>query len=149
MDGTGLVDMRTVAGPERPASFEGLYQAQYGRMLRLAYVLTDDHAVAEELVQDAFVGVYRKWADVGEPVAYLRRAVVNACRSHHRRRFLERRHPPQPERPVPRTSPTASGPSCAGCRRAAGPRCCCASTRTCRSRRSPRRWGAGSRPRSR
>jgi RNA polymerase sigma-70 factor (sigma-E family) len=110
MDGTGLVDMRTVAGPERPASFEGLYQAQYGRMLRLAYVLTDDHAVAEELVQDAFVGVYRKWADVEEPVAYLRRAVVNACRSHHRRRFLERRHPPQPEQPVPAHEPDSLWP---------------------------------------
>jgi len=104
------VDTRTVAGPERPPSFEGLYQAQYTRMLRLAYVLTDDHAVAEELVQDAFVGVYRRWADVEEPAAYLRRAVVNACRSHHRRRFLERRHPPQPEQPVPAHEPDTLWP---------------------------------------
>jgi RNA polymerase sigma factor (sigma-70 family) len=53
--------------------------------------------VAEELVQDAFVRVHRKWDQIEVPRAYLRTAVMNACRSHHRRRLLEKArigHPP-------------------------------------------------------
>ncbi|MBA2318370.1 MAG: SigE family RNA polymerase sigma factor [Euzebyales bacterium] len=65
--------------------------------------MTSDNAVAEELVQDAFVRVYRKFDRVENPAAYLRRAVTNACRSHHRRRFLEKGH--EPERPLPAGPP--------------------------------------------
>ena len=75
--------------------FADLYRERYAAMVRLAYLLTSDRAVAEELVQDAFVRVWRKGSGVQDPPAYLRRAVVNACTSHHRRGFLERRHPPQ------------------------------------------------------
>ena len=49
---------------------------------------------AEELVQDAFVRVLRRWSGLREPEAYLQRAVVNATRSHLRRRMVERRHVP-------------------------------------------------------
>jgi len=85
---------------QAPAGFASLYREQYGPMVRLAYLLTDSNAIAEELVQDAFVRVYQRWAHVDNAPAYLRRAVVNACRSHHRRRFLERRNPAEPPPPV-------------------------------------------------
>lgn len=85
-----------------PAGFAALYRDRYAAMVRLAYLLVGDEGVAEELAQDAFVRVYRRWATVQDPPAYLRRAVVNACRSHHRRRFTERRHPP--------AAPEAVGP---------------------------------------
>ena len=53
-----------------------------------------------EIVQDAFVQLYRNWSSVGYPVTYLRIAVVNGCRSHGRRRALERRHPPAGHEPI-------------------------------------------------
>ena len=60
-------------------------------MVRLAFLLTGSPDVAQDVVQDAFVSVHRAWSRVRDPRAYLRRAVVNACTSHHRRAFRERR----------------------------------------------------------
>ena len=77
-----------------------LYRDRYEPMVRLAYLLTGDRSVAEELVQDAFVNVHRSWGRVDNPPAYLRAAVVNACRSWGRRRVLELRRQPAPAEPV-------------------------------------------------
>jgi RNA polymerase sigma factor (sigma-70 family) len=65
-------------------------------MARLAYVLTGDAGRADEIVQDAFLKMHRRWDRIDNPVAYLRTAVVNGCRSHHRRVAIERRRPPEP-----------------------------------------------------
>lgn len=93
----GLVQVR--AGSDHAsAEFAQFYRDQYRPMVKLAYLLTSDAAVAEELVQDAFVRVHLHWVGVREPTAYLRRTVLNVCRSYHRRRFVERRHLPDPER---------------------------------------------------
>jgi RNA polymerase sigma-70 factor (sigma-E family) len=81
-----------VDGPD--AAFERLYADAYRPMVRLALLLTGSPAHVEELVQDAFVRVYRQWARVESPRAYLRQAVVNACWSHRRRRGRELRHGP-------------------------------------------------------
>lgn len=78
-----------VAGPWS-GSLEELYRERHQPMVRLAYLLTGDRAVAEELVQDAFIAVHRSWDRVTQPSAYLRVAVVNACRSWGRRQVLER-----------------------------------------------------------
>ena len=43
-----------------------------------------------QLVQDAFVAVHRTWDKVRDPLPYLRRTVVNRCRSWGRRQTLER-----------------------------------------------------------
>ena len=59
-------------------------------MVRLAVALTGSEAGAEDLVQDAFVRVHAHWERVETPTAYLRRAVVNACRSAARRAARER-----------------------------------------------------------
>jgi RNA polymerase sigma-70 factor (sigma-E family) len=72
-------------------SFADLYRDTYADMVRLAVLLTGSVDVAQDVVQDAFVSVHRAWPRVREPRAYLRRAVVNACTSHHRRVFRERR----------------------------------------------------------
>jgi RNA polymerase sigma-70 factor (sigma-E family) len=83
--------------PDLVTSFADLYRDQYGPMVRLAHLLTMSNSVAEELVQDAFVRVHRKWDQIDVPRAYLRTAVMNACRSHHRRRVREKArldHPP-------------------------------------------------------
>ena len=54
-------------------------------MTRLAFLLTGSIETAHDLVQDSFVRVHGRWDRIAEPRAYLRRTVVNACRSHHRR----------------------------------------------------------------
>lgn len=81
------------AGARGAPEFAVLYRERYDRMVRLAYLLTSSTAVAEDLVQDVFTRVYRRWDRIDQPAEYVRAAVVNACRSHHRRLFLERRHP--------------------------------------------------------
>jgi RNA polymerase sigma-70 factor (sigma-E family) len=67
-----------------------LYSAHRDPLIRLAYVLTGSQAVAEDLVHDTFVRVYPRLATLGEPGAYLRRSVVNACFSWHRRQQRQR-----------------------------------------------------------
>jgi len=57
-------------------------------LLRLAFLLTGSRAVAEELVQDAFEQVVRRWDDIERPAGYLRVAVVNGARSWGRRKPL-------------------------------------------------------------
>ena len=80
----------TVAPAPRPEGpFEEFYRAQYEPMLRLAYLLTQSHAVAEDLVQDSFIRIHPRWGTLDAPVAYLRRTVANACYSFHRRRKRE------------------------------------------------------------
>ncbi len=79
-----------------PGSLADLYRERYVPMVRLAYLMVGSTAVAEDLVQDAFARVHRHWDHAEHPRAYLRTAVVNACRSHLRRLALERayrRHP--------------------------------------------------------
>src|SRR5690606_27547440 len=75
-----------------PSTLVDLYHDRYDPMVRLAYLLVADRAVAEELVQDAFVKVHRHWAHIEHPKAYLRTTVVNTCRSWGRRRTRERDH---------------------------------------------------------
>jgi RNA polymerase sigma-70 factor (sigma-E family) len=70
-----------------------LYLRHADGAIRLAYLLTGDAALAEDLVQDAFVRVAGRLAHLRDPGAfdaYLRRTVVNLARSYLRRRKLER-----------------------------------------------------------
>jgi RNA polymerase sigma-70 factor (sigma-E family) len=71
-------------------TFAALYAAQRDRLIRLAYLLTGSQVVAEDLVQDTFLRVQPKLESLSEPDAYLRRSVVNACYSWHRRQRRER-----------------------------------------------------------
>src|SRR5690606_11327340 len=70
--------------PGRPLTLEDLYRQHRARMVRLAVLLVDDPATAEDVVQEAFTGLYRNWSglrDAKAAVAYLRTAVVNSSRS--------------------------------------------------------------------
>lgn len=64
-----------------------LYRSEYGALVRLARLLVRDPATAEDLVQDAFVRLYKSWGRVREPErapAYLRSTVVNLARGRAR-----------------------------------------------------------------
>jgi len=79
------------------AAFRCLYRERYVPMVRLAALLVDRVDLAEELVQDCFATVYRRWGEIEAPAAYLRTTVVNRCRDDLRRRRLARRQPVRPE----------------------------------------------------
>lgn len=72
------------------AGFETVYERAYSRNVRSAALILGTAAVAEEIVQDAFVQLYRAWDRVDEPEAWVRVAVVHGCRSWQRRQVLER-----------------------------------------------------------
>jgi RNA polymerase sigma-70 factor (sigma-E family) len=66
-----------------------LYAGHALGLVRLAVLLVGDRASAEDIVQDAFLGLYRRWdrlPDTSAPLAYLRVCVLNGCRSALRRR---------------------------------------------------------------
>jgi RNA polymerase sigma-70 factor (sigma-E family) len=94
-DETSLVVVPEAA-EHAPMSYEDCYREQFRPMVRLAYLLTGSTETAQDLVQDAFVRLHRRWSSVEHPAAYLRRSVVNGCNSHHRRVRLERTRRPDP-----------------------------------------------------
>jgi RNA polymerase sigma factor (sigma-70 family) len=83
-----------------PPQLVELFRQHRASFVRLAYLLTGHRAVAEEIVQDAFIGAQRSWAKVGEPYPYLRAAVVNRCRSWGRHQHVVRTHRPPPPEPT-------------------------------------------------
>jgi RNA polymerase sigma factor (sigma-70 family) len=76
--------------------FEALYQREFVGLVRLAMVLVDNQEQAEEVVQDAFAGLYLRYRVVSTPLAYVRASVLNGCRKVLRRRLLVRRYAGQP-----------------------------------------------------
>ncbi len=69
-----------------------LFAHHHQRLLRIAYLLSGDDRVAEDLVADAFARAYRHLARgrVNDPGAYLRRAVVNGWKRQLGRRMRDR-----------------------------------------------------------
>jgi RNA polymerase sigma-70 factor (sigma-E family) len=68
---------------------DDLFRLHAVGLVRLALMLVGDQATAEDVVQEAFLGLYRAWDRVRDPDAvlgYLRTAVVNGARSVHRSR---------------------------------------------------------------
>ena len=80
------------AGPAHASAEDGvtaLYHAHALGLIRLAHIMLGDRAAAEDVVQDAFCGLYRNWtrlADQTKALPYVRSAVLNGSRSALRRR---------------------------------------------------------------
>ncbi len=121
------------------------FVAVRGRALsRAAYLLTGDHAKAEDLMQETLAKAAAKWRRVSaadDPEAYLKTMMINQLRTWHRPRrlvFFPTSQPPDSAAPPPdtelkivlrhalTTSPRNSASSST-----------CASTKTCPRRRSP------------
>jgi RNA polymerase sigma-70 factor (sigma-E family) len=79
---------------------------------RLAYLLTGNADLAEDLTQEAFVRAFGRFRDFRQPESfewYLRRTLVNLTRSHFRRQRTERDHlARQPRREVAGSAPDPS-----------------------------------------
>jgi len=66
-----------------------LYRAHALGLIRLAVVMLGDRPAAEDVVQEAFCGLYRRWyslSDTGNALSYVRSSVINGCRTVLRRR---------------------------------------------------------------
>ncbi|MCG5462750.1 SigE family RNA polymerase sigma factor [Micromonospora sp. NPDC053740] len=73
-------------------SYVAFVEVAWQRHIRLAMLLSGDRWRAEELLQDSLVKVYERWrrlSRLGDPHAYLRRALVNNHTSAWRRRRRE------------------------------------------------------------
>jgi RNA polymerase sigma-70 factor (sigma-E family) len=65
------------------AAVTALYDAHAVSMIRIAVIMLSDRAAAEDVVQDAFFGLYRRWGRLSNranAVTYVRSAVLNGCR---------------------------------------------------------------------
>lgn len=91
---------RRAVGPSCSEHIQGvdldqLYREHRVRLTRLATAITLDSSLAEEVVQDAFAGLHRRFRDVENPVGYLQRSVVNASIKVLRRRRTAALHRPE------------------------------------------------------
>lgn len=71
-------------------SSRGSWAAAQRSLLGMAYLLTQDLPLAEDVVQEALFKVYRRWRREGmaaHPEAYVRRVVVNEFINTRRRRW--------------------------------------------------------------
>jgi RNA polymerase sigma-70 factor (sigma-E family) len=85
---------RPKAADGAQAAVAALYDDAAVGLIRLAYLMLGDQPSAEDVVQDAFFGLYRNWArlaDHDRALAYVRSSVLNGCRSALRRRAVGRR----------------------------------------------------------
>jgi RNA polymerase sigma-70 factor (sigma-E family) len=86
-----------------PAEFDEFVTVRSPRLLRLAYLLTQDHALAEDLLQTTLARSWSAWGRIdGDPEPYVRRVLVNAHNSWWRRRTWTER--PVEELPVMATT---------------------------------------------
>ena len=108
----------TVAAPlsEQPASRDEaltwLFSLYHRQLVGFARLLVDDVATAEDVVQDAFLALHRRWTWLRDQQAayeYLRMAVLNGSRSQLRRRRTRADRAQQPEPDQPSAEVTAVG----------------------------------------
>jgi RNA polymerase sigma-70 factor (ECF subfamily) len=75
-------------------SFDTFYQSEYGRVFGIAYALVGDHDRADDVAQDAFVSLHRRWDDISQfdrPDLWVRRVAINGALSWRRRTVTELR----------------------------------------------------------
>ena len=107
----GLSNRRPAGAPDRAGIFAGtgqtqipaadartavtaLYQVHAVGLIRLAIVMIGDRQAAEDIVQEAFYGLFRRWAhlaDQDKALRYVRSSALNGCRSELRRRIRNER----------------------------------------------------------
>jgi RNA polymerase sigma-70 factor (sigma-E family) len=87
MDLDAAVVPRATSGPISPDRAEAvaqLYRSHALALVRMAHIMLGSRAAAEDVVQDAFCGLYRRWDHLDRrdsAIAYVRSAVLNGCRS--------------------------------------------------------------------
>jgi len=80
--------------------FDTFVATRSSSLLRTAYLLTGDHALAEDLLQTALAKAWRAWGRIDDPEPYVRRIIANTYASWWRRRW----NGEQPTGDVPETA---------------------------------------------
>lgn len=94
-DGSSVVTSAVPLAADRDALVSRMFASEAASLVRLARLFTDDRTAAEDLVQEAFVRLYRAADRVEDPAkaaAYLRSIVLNLARDHNRRGLMSLRH---------------------------------------------------------
>ena len=90
---TDLPQPAPVTAPAPAGAVTALYRAHALGLIRLAVVMLGDRPAAEDAVQEAFCGLYRRWHSLADPakaLSYVRSSVINGCRTVLRRRLRQR-----------------------------------------------------------
>lgn len=96
-DGSSTGATSADAGGGLTITIDDIYRSHRMGMVRLAILLVDDLQSAEDVVQEAFAGLYKNWSrlrDRRAAIGYLRMSVVNGARSMLRRRRTARAYVP-------------------------------------------------------
>lgn len=84
--------MRSVTrDTEQVETFESVFERDYLKVARMAYLLLGSTGEAEEVTQEAFATLFQRWDRVDNPSGFVRTAVVNRCRDLGRRRAVRSR----------------------------------------------------------
>jgi RNA polymerase sigma-70 factor (ECF subfamily) len=90
----GAVGRMLVGVRDEDVRFKAVYEAERRSLLRLAFALTGELGVAEDLTQEAFLRLHQRWDRVNRydrPGAWVRRVLVNLVTSRGRRLAVEAR----------------------------------------------------------
>jgi RNA polymerase sigma-70 factor (sigma-E family) len=82
-----------VTNLDQERAFRRFFEQHHADLSRLAYLVTGEPGVADDLAADAFVEVWKHWQRVEEadsPIAYARGIVANLARQWIRRQGRER-----------------------------------------------------------
>lgn len=93
MSATASHTARGGAARAEPKGLAELYERNAPAAVRLAFLITFDRELAQDIAQEAFVRVAGRFRHLRMPEAldvYLRRTVVNLCTSHFRHQRVER-----------------------------------------------------------
>ena len=93
MSGTASQTARSGTARAEPTGLADLYERNAPGALRLAYLITSDPDLAQDITQEAFVRVAGRFGYLRSPDVfhvYLRRTVVNLCNSHFRHQRVVR-----------------------------------------------------------
>ena len=88
----GVCSSSTVSLPTPPSPlraqeqvFDAAYREHFAPLMRVAFLMTGSNETAEDVVQDVFLRCRSRLGDLDHARSYLRAAVINECRSVHRR----------------------------------------------------------------
>jgi RNA polymerase sigma-70 factor (sigma-E family) len=96
-DDTGAGPLNDDAGSSTEGAegaITALYEAHAVGLIRLAVVMLGSRQAAEDVVQEAFCGLYRRWGQLAQTdraLYYVRSSVLNGCRSELRARLRHAR----------------------------------------------------------
>ncbi len=95
MNAEGVLAVGTATRVDADELVADLFAAEARSLVRLARMFCDDHAAAEDLVQEAFIRLHRSAGtirDLDRAPAFLRSIVINLARDHNRRGLMSLRH---------------------------------------------------------